>query len=377
MYRRIIAILTLLALMALSLPAGAQDDDDDLETIDYFLTFVPNIQFAPVYLAEPYLNEAGYTMDLRYGEENVGVDLIANENADFGMISGEQVLMARAAERPVVYVYEWFQEYPIGIVIPDTTDAETVADLEGLKVGVPGRFGATYSGLTAILSANDLTEQDIDLETIGFAAPDVVCVGGVDASAIYVNNEPLQIQRRADAGDCGDITGVSVLRVSDFADIVSNGIVTSEAMIEQDPDLVRVMLAAYDNALRDSINNPAQAYLDSVEFVEGLPINDEFEAFLQDASADFEALAAEEDITREMIAEQRQAVLDEALTTFDSDITIQFEVFIATIALWDADELGFTEPESWEETLAIVNQMGSLVAEVEDLEAAYTNDYLP
>jgi len=363
--------------MALSLPAGAQDDDDDLETIDYFLTFVPNIQFAPVYLAEPYLNEAGYTMDLRYGEENVGVDLIANENADFGMISGEQVLMARAAERPVVYVYEWFQEYPIGIVIPDTTDAETVADLEGLKVGVPGRFGATYSGLTAILSANDLTEQDIDLETIGFAAPDVVCVGGVDASAIYVNNEPLQIQRRADAGDCGDITGVSVLRVSDFADIVSNGIVTSEAMIEQDPDLVRVMLAAYDNALRDSINNPAQAYLDSVEFVEGLPINDEFEAFLQDASADFEALAAEEDITREMIAEQRQAVLDEALTTFDSDITIQFEVFIATIALWDADELGFTEPESWEETLAIVNQMGSLVAEVEDLEAAYTNDYLP
>src|SRR5262249_7086497 len=140
--------------------------------------------------------------------ERPGIDRPGQRH--FGIISGEQVIQARANDRPVVFVYEGYQKYPIGIATPLDSGITSVADLKGRKVGIPGRFGASYTGLTAVLAANDMTESDIDLQEIGFNAADVVCVGGVDAAVVYINNEPLQIDDRAKAGNCGTVTGVKV-----------------------------------------------------------------------------------------------------------------------------------------------------------------------
>jgi NitT/TauT family transport system substrate-binding protein len=376
MVKRIIFVLMLMVIALI--PVHAQDDEEDLETVVFFLTFVPNVQFSPVYLMEGHLAEAGYALELQYSEENVGVDLIASGNLHYGMISGEQVVMARAGDRPVVYVYEWFHEYPIAIIVPDTTEAESITDLAGLRVGVPGRFGATYSGLLAALAANDLSEGDIRLESIGFAAPDVVCAGGVDASTVYINNEPLQIQRRADAGDCGDITGLTVFPVSDYVDIVSNGVVTNEDRIAENPEEVQAVVDAFRESVREAVSNPAQAYLATLEHDETLPINDEFRAALEEAAAEFDALADDMDTTWEDIATARADFLAEMQVTFEPDLLIQLEVLLATIELWTTEdnEFGFTDPASWEETLSIVEAMGNLVSPVDDLEAAYTNDFI-
>ena len=59
---------------------------------------------------------------MQYGDEPDGVDLIAADQLQFGFISGEQVIQARAKDRPVVFVYEWFQKYPVGIVVPADSD---------------------------------------------------------------------------------------------------------------------------------------------------------------------------------------------------------------------------------------------------------------
>ena len=208
MRRKLIIRLVIVMWMASMLIGGqlsVSAQGNTPEDLRFFLTFVPNIQFAPVYVADAkgYLEESGYAFAIEHGDEHVGVDLIATDTIQFGVISGEQVIMARASGRPVVYIYEWFQQYPVGIVIPDTVDVESVTDLAGLKVGIPGRFGASYSGLTALLAANNMRERDIQLEPIGFTAPDILCAGGVDASVVYVNNEPIQIQQRADEGNCG------------------------------------------------------------------------------------------------------------------------------------------------------------------------------
>jgi len=351
---------------------------DDVEDLPFFMTFVPNIQFAPVYVAQAkgYDADAGYNFVVEYGDENVGVDLIAAGEIPFGVISGEQVILARGGGRPVVYVYEWFQEYPVAIVVPDTTEGvETVADLEGLKVGIPGRFGATYSGLTALLGANDMTESDIQLEPIGFAAPDVVCAGGVMASVVYVNNEPLQIQQRADAGECGEISGISVLPVADAVDMVANGLVTSEDNINDNPAMVKGVTQAFHNGLKDVINNPAEAYLISLDYVENLPISDEFEAALEAAAeAQNDFLAEEPD--HQAIVDSRVDLLTALEAEFDDEMLIQFRVLLATIDLWDAEVIGMTNPESWETTQNILDTMGMLAAPIE-LEDAYTNDFVP
>jgi putative riboflavin transport system substrate-binding protein len=344
-----------------------------------FLPFVPNIQFAPLYVAQAkgYFADAGFNVSFEYGDEPNGLELIAAGQRHFGTISGEQVIQARANGRPVVFVYEWYQKYPIGIATPENSGINSVADLKGHKVGIPGRFGASYTGLTALLAANGMTENDINLQEIGFNAADVVCVGGVDAAVVYINNEPLQIDDRAKAGNCGSVTGVKVFSVSDSVDIVSNGLVTNEDMVTNHPDQVQGLVAAFDKGLRETIDNPAVAYLASADVVENLIPSDDFRAALQtEASAQADFLAANPTADRQAMAAQRAAILDHLSAKFDAATMTQFEVLLNTIDLWDTDQLGYTDPASWDTTQQTLVNMGFVQTPI-DLSKAFTNNFLP
>ena len=52
----------------------------------------------------------------------------------------------------------------------------------------------------------------------------------VEAIVGYANNEPVQLESRNER--------ISVLRVSDYIDMVANGIITNESTIENEPELV-------------------------------------------------------------------------------------------------------------------------------------------
>lgn len=371
---RLIPVFLLLA--ALMMPASAQSGDD-LRTEDFMLSFIPNVQFAPMYVADAkgYFADAGYDFTFAYVDENLGVEQIAAGASSFGAISGEQVLLARQGQRPIVYVYQWFAEYPVGVVVTDTVAATTIPELAGLRVGVPGRFGASYTGITALLAANGMSEADIQLEAIGFNAPEVLCAGNVDAAVIYLNNEPLQIETRIAAGDCGGATAVTVIPVAEAAPMVSNGIVTNERMIAEEPERVAALIAAFDAALRDSINNPAETYLINLDYVENLPLTDAFRADLEAAAAaQAEFLAT--DPTREEIAASRAALLESLTEAHDAATLAQFRVLLATIDLWDADPLGVSHAENWQVTAAALNALGASITEAQ-INAAYNNDFVP
>jgi NitT/TauT family transport system substrate-binding protein len=366
-----------MVLLALVFATGVQAQESTPVDLTLFMTFVPNIQFAPVYIAmeKGYFAESGVNLTLEYGDEPVGVDLIAANERQFGIISGEEVIKARANERPVVFVYQWFKEYPIGIVAPAASGITDVSDLAGRAVGIPGRFGASYNGLTALLTAFEMTEDDIQLEEIGFNAPEVVCVGGVEAAVVYINNEPLQILQRAQQGDCGSVIDVTVIPVSRVADLVSNGIVTNEETAANNPELVHAVVSAFDRGLRDVIDNPAEAYLLSESSIENLPLDNALRAALVQAAADqVDFLATEPD--RAAIAESRAALLERLAAQFDSETLLQFHVLLNTIDLWNADVLGVTELSSWEVTQETLMTIG-FVSEPIDLQAAFTNQFVP
>jgi NitT/TauT family transport system substrate-binding protein len=367
-----ITLLIVLTALLVSVPS-AQDLDD--ETL--LMTFIPNIQFAPMYMAigGGYFADAGLNVSLEYLNEPDVIDLVAADRNQFGVVSGEQVILAAASDRPITYVYEWFQQYPIGVVYSDKRDIESAADLAGLTVGIPGRFGASYSGFTTLIEAADLTESDVQLEEIGFAAPDVFCVGRVDASVIYVNNEPLQIRNRAQAGDCGAVEDVNVLSVGDLVDLVSNGIITNQTTLENEPERVRALVTGFDAGLQMTINNPARAYLVSADFVEGLPLDDTLRAELESlADQQDEFLLTEP--TRSEIAESRRVQYDLLAESIDADTLIQFEVLLASIELWDAERLGFSDLDSWTNMQATLQSLDLLETTL-DLDALYTNVFVP
>lgn len=370
------ALRRMLILACLPLLLGFAAQAQDLQDETLFLTFVPNVQFAPVYVAieQGYFADAGLNVSVMHGDEPDGVNLIAAGELNFGIISGEQVIQARAQERPVVFVYEWFQSYPVGVAYDPDSGIGTVADLQGRRVGIPGLFGASLSGSIALLSSADLSTDDVQLEVIGFNAPEVLCLGAVEAAVVYINNEPLQVQQRIDSGDCPALDSVSVLPVSDAVDMVSNGLVTSEALISESPELVQAMVNAFDLGLRATLSNPAQAYLDSARHVDNVLPEGLEDALIAEAAAQEDLLARIRG-DRHAIAATREEMRTRLHEILDAETLVQFDVLLNTIELWDADRLGETDAASWEETQAVLLAAGLLEAEI-PLEPAYSNQFI-
>lgn len=372
MFKRFLIVVLLMLTAVLG---TAQDNDTPTETL--LLNFIPNIQYAPFYVAQELglFEQQGVSIEFDYLDEPVVLDLVAADRHAFGMVSGEQVILGRSQDRPVTFVYEWYQQYPVGLVFSADSGIESVADLTEVRVGLPGRFGASYTALTTMLESAELSEGDIALEEIGYNAPDVICVGGVDAAVVYINNEPLQIRERAADGNCGDITGVDVLPVASVSDLISNGIITNETMLAEHPERVAAVVKAFDDAVQITIENPAYAYQLSVDYVEGLPADADFIAALQDL-ADMQDAALAAGMDAEEIAAGRAAMLTTLQELFGSGATLQFEVLLETIKLWEADQIGYSDLAGWEnmqDTLLALQLIDAPIA----LEDAYTNAYLP
>ncbi|MFW5714714.1 MAG: ABC transporter substrate-binding protein, partial [Brevefilum sp.] len=295
---RIIGGLTIvLSLLLTGCQGEGQTSENEVISTKLTMGFIPNIQFAPVYVAleKGYFQEAGFDVDLEYGDEPDAVALVGAGEQTFAIASGEQVLLAREQDLPVTYVAAWYQEFPVGIASLAEANILAPEDLEGQRVGIPGLYGASYIGFKALLQAGNLTEEDVDLRSIGFNQVEAIVTDQVDTGVIYLANEPVVL--RAQGYD------VNVIRVADYRDLVSNGLVTNETTIENEPEKVTAFIDALLKGIADTIDNPDEAYEISEKYVENL---------------------------------------------VDADETIQREVLAESIKLWETDRLGYSEPDSWD-----------------------------
>jgi len=319
--RKMMYLLWFGLLLGLVACGGSDDAAAELQTIRLPMGYIADPQYAPFYVAveKGYFAAAGLAIEFDYSFETDGLALVGAGELPFAVVSGEQVLLARAQEVPVVYVLEWFQRYPIAVISRASANITEPADLRGRAVGLPGFFGASYVGYVGLLTANGLTQEDVNASDIGFTQVDTLLADQVEAVVGYANNEPIQLQTRGEA--------INVLYVADYIDMVANGIITNEETLAQNPELVQSFVNALLHGLQDTLDDPAEAYTISQKYVEGLD-------------------------------DSRMPVLE------------------ASLPLWEAEQLGFTDPASWTQTQDVLLAMGLLDAPIADLEAAYTNQFI-
>lgn len=283
--------------------------------------YIPDPQYAPFYVAveRGYFAEEGIELTFDYSFETDGMALVGAGELPLAIVSGEQVLLARAQGLPVVYVYEWFQRYPIAVISKAAAGITEPADLVGRTVGLPGFFGASYVGYVGLLSANEIAQESVTAEDIGFTQVEALLADRVEAVVGYVNNEPIQLAALGEE--------VNVLNVADYIDMVANGIITNETTIAENPELIGRFLRALTRGLEDTLADPTAAYEISKKYVEGLD-------------------------------DSRIGVLQ------------------ASLPLWEAETLGMTDAEAWRQTETILIEMGLLDAPLSDLEESFSNQFV-
>lgn len=283
--------------------------------------FIPDPQYAPFYVAldKGYFADEGFEVDFDYSFETEGLALVGAGEVPFAIVSGEQVILARAQEIPVVYILEWFQRFPIAVISKSDSGIEQTLDLRDRHIGLPGFFGASYVGFAGLLAANGLSLEDVEPSDIGFTQVESLLTDQVEAVVGYANNEPLQLEQLGVA--------VNVIYVADEADLVANGLIASEELVSNNPEMVAAFVRATLKGITETIADPEEAYEISKRYVEGLD-------------------------------DSRKNVLE------------------ASIEMWRADPLGLTALESWQRTQDALLQIGFLDAPIEDLSEAYTNEFV-
>ncbi len=296
-----------------------------LQHIRVPLGYIPDIQFAPLYVAveRGYFAQAGFALDFDYSFETDGLALVGAGQAPFALVSGDQVLLARQQGLPVVYVAAWWQDYPVAVVAKSSSGIQKPEDLQGRKVGLPGLFGASYIGLRALLAQFNIPESDLTLDSIGFNQVVALAADQEEAIVGYTNNEPVQLAAQG--------YDVNVIRVSDYVQLAANGILTNQSMIAEHPDQVRAFVGAFLHGLTDTIADPDTAYEISKKYVDALASADE---------------------------------------------TVQKQVLTSSIESWRADRPGYSQPQAWQNMQSVLLEMG-LLTSPQDLSQAYTNEFLP
>ena len=326
--RKIFALLLLTSMVLVGCQASDATPQEDLIPVTLPVGYIPNVQFAPMYVAieKGFYAAHGLDVSMDYNMETDSVALIGAGELDFAIVSGEQVLLGRAQGLPVVYVMAWYQEFPVGVAALAESGISEPADLAGRKVGIPGLYGASYIGLRALLQANGLQESDLTLDSIGYTQTEALFDGLEDAVVIYVSNEPIKL--RAEGYD------VNVMRVSDSLQLVANGLVTSEEMIAQHPDMVSAMAAATLEGVAYITDHPDEAFEICKKYVDNL----------------------------ESLTPQEQQVQKEVLQT--------------SIPMFAIEKNGVTDLQAWQNMQQVLLDMG-LLLEPLPLDEAFTNEFLP
>lgn len=298
------------------------------ETVTLAMGYIPDVQFAPFYvgLERGYFLEEGIELVFDYGWETDLLKLVGTDELQFAIASGDQIILARSQGLPVVYVMNWYRRFPVCVVSLSESGIRGAQDLVGRRIGTPATYGASYIGWRALLDAVGIDETDSELISIGYTQLAALSEGQVDAAICYAMNEPVQLREAQ--------PDIDVIYVAEYANLVSNGLITNERAIMERPELVQGMVRAALRGLSYTIEHPDEAFEIALKYV-------------PEADSDAET----ESVNRAKLAE--------------------------SIEFWraPADALGLSHESEWNASERIMRKIG-LLGQQGDLTGMFTNRFV-
>ncbi len=290
------------------------------------LGYLPDIQFAPFYVGTQ-SNYAKFNLDVtfQHGFTSELYPLLAQGKLDFVVGDAEDVPLLRAQNpksAPFKYIFAMYQEVPNVLFSKKEKNIKTLADLRDKRIGVPGKYGTSWTSLQAVLRAAKLKETDVKIEQIGFTQLDAVLADRVDVAVGFTNNEPVVLAGRG--------IQLNVIPLGKYNRSPGNGIIASEAMLKNAAVTKRFLTAVQDN-MATIISKPQVGFDASKAFVQNL-------------------------------SEDRLKVLEASIPLYQSSFS-------------RVAGLGFSNPKGWDSLLELLSSTGRLSSPVLRNDV-YSNSYL-
>nr|WP_314889874.1 ABC transporter substrate-binding protein [Actinomyces oris] len=229
------------------------------------LTYTPNIQFAPFYMAK---NDGTYATNVtlhHHGAQDGLFDALQSGHEQLVVAGADEAVVATSNGSDLVVVGGYYQSYPACLIVPESSPIKAPADLKGKTVGTPGRKGETWYALQLAMSTASLTESDLTIQDIGYTQQAALVGGKVDAVVGFSNNDAIQIRQ---AG-----TPVRTIQVADRIPLVGVSLVTTRSLLDSRRQDLETVVKASIKGMTAFVKDPDAAVEATKEHMDDLKVD--------------------------------------------------------------------------------------------------------
>jgi putative hydroxymethylpyrimidine transport system substrate-binding protein len=256
---RIPAIALAVLTLVLALSACGEKSEDvggQRQSFSLTLDFYPNPDHAGIYMAQKlgYFEEAGLTVDIETpSDPTTPLKQLAAGRTDLAISYEPEVVLAHEQGLDVLAVAALVDRPLTSLIWLKKSGVKGVADLKGKTVATAG-IPYQDAFLKTILARVDLTPGDVKAVNVGFGLLPALLGGSAEAMlGGFSNVEGVDLRER---GKAPVVTPVDQLGVPTYDELV---FVANREALEEDPDKIRLFLAALARGTAAAVENPGAA----------------------------------------------------------------------------------------------------------------------
>lgn len=222
------------------------------KSLTFMAGFKPqaNLPFVGAYVAQEkgFFDELNLDVQIRHAQSGEHLQLLLAGEVQVATANAAQVVQRSSEGIPLVAVALVGQKSEQGFAVGAASGIETVDDWAGKRFGYKGTVPVEF---LAIAAAHGLDPEDVEQVKVSFD-PRVLSEGQVDILAVFISNEPGQLERIG--------YPVKVFDPSEY-DIPVLGLtyIASQDGIEKDPEVVRRFVRAALKGIAYAAANPEEA----------------------------------------------------------------------------------------------------------------------
>lgn len=273
--KKILALLLAVVLLAACSPSETSADKRHIgREIVIGLTYVPDIQFAPFYIAEErgFFAEEGLNIRLRHhGAQEALLGALASGEEEIVFAGGDEMLQGRAQGINVVNWATMYQHYPVALLVRADSAITSLSDIRGKTIGLPGPYGENYFALQAMLNNTGMiADKDVKIQYIGYTQQAALATGKVDAVIGFSNSDAVAIAAAIDPDKATD----DVVRTINLSEaglpLVGVGLGSLESNLDaHEEDYVKI-LSAVSKAVTWAGEHPEETVKLSAKYAKDL-----------------------------------------------------------------------------------------------------------